>query len=66
MVGDKVEDKAQSALVQAFAQAGESAISTEVCVDMIVTDCEAGTGDVVFLEVGEEALIFRQPLRIRG
>ena len=51
MIGDEVEDETQSALVQAFAQAGKGTISAEVCVDVIVADRKAGSGDIEFLEI---------------
>ena len=65
VVRDEVEHEPQPAPAQAFTQAGEGFVSAEVGVHVIVADGEAGPADVSLLEVRQDPVIFRQPLRIR-
>jgi hypothetical protein len=62
VVRDKVQDETQATALQAPAEPGERLVPTEVLMDPVVLDREAGAADVLLAEVGEDAVVLGEPL----
>src|SRR5262245_46538532 len=64
MIGHEIEHEPEPALLEPFAYPAKRRIPTQAAMDCVIGDREAGTGDVILLQVRQSNLEFSAPFRI--
>src|SRR5262245_21107502 len=64
MIGHEIEHEPEPALFESLAYPGKHRIATQAAMDCVIGDREAGTGDVILLQVRQSVLELSAPFRI--